>query len=190
MRKVLYAILALLGFAVWVRADTLTFPAGELIVPNQATAISVTVQPPGPTATEFYIANFVFPDGTGLERGDFNDGDNGFINFTIPVVNLTIDFVLNPSGYVVSANSQIVSECNDNAPGACVPTKLVLSLAGPVSSIEWENFPGFSGIESMSYTLAVPTPEPGALWLLLTGLLLGLSRWAQMSLRRLSGHCK
>lgn len=190
MRKVLFAILPLLSFAVCVKADTLTFQAGELIVPNQATAIWVTVQPPGVTLTDFYIANFVFPDGTGLERGDFNDGDNGFISFTVPVTNLSVTFLAMDNPYGISDSLGQDVECNLPVFPAFCPEISTIHFSGTgITSVSWFNADGFSGIESMSYTLAVP--EPRALWLLLTGLLLlGLSRWAQMSLRKLSGHCK
>ena len=179
MRKVLFAILALLCLAVCVRADTLTFQDGEIIIPDGSTVISSVTEDTGATATPFNLVTFSFADGTGFAGGDFNDGDGGIITFTVPVTNLTIDFVLNPSGYLILANSQIfASECIETPPpGGCAVTNLMLTLSGPITSIQWSNFPGFSGIASMSYTLA--TPEPGALVLLAIGLgsLVGLKRY-------------
>jgi hypothetical protein len=168
MRKALFAILALLCFAVCVRADTLTFQDGEIIIPDGSTVLSSVTVDTGATATPENIVTFSFADGTGFAGGDFNDGDGGTITFTVPVTSLTISWVATGEEWAISANGGgPVIECEFVFPGGCGTTE-TLTFTGVITSIGWQNFAGFSGIESMSYTLA--TPEPAALVLLAIGL--------------------
>jgi hypothetical protein len=171
MRKVLFAILALLCFAVCVRADTLTFQDGEIIIPDGSTVISSVTEPGATagTATPFNIVTFSFADGTGLARGDFNDGDNGIINFTVPVTSLTINWVATGEEFLFEDSSFQMFSCSIVPLVSACPESGTFTFTGAgITSITWGNFAGFSGIESMSYTLA--TPEPAALVLLAIGL--------------------
>jgi hypothetical protein len=174
MRKALFAILALLCFAVCVRADTLTFQDGEIIIPDGSTVISSVTEDTGATATPENLVTFSFADGTGFAGGDFNDGDGGTITFTVPVTSLTISWIATGEEWAISTNGGgPVIECQSMSCG----TMETLTFTGVITSIGWSNFAGFSGIESMSYTVA--TPEPGALVLLAIGLgsIVGLKRY-------------
>jgi hypothetical protein len=171
MRKVLFAILALLCFAVCVRADTLTFQDGEIIIPDGSTVISSVTEPGATagTATPFNLVTFSFADGTGSAGGDFNDGDGGIITFTVPVTSLTINWVATGEEFLFEDSSFQMFSCSIVPLVSACPESGTFTFTGAgITSITWGNFAGFSGIESMSYTLA--TPEPAALVLLAIGL--------------------
>jgi hypothetical protein len=79
-------------------------------------------------------------------------------------------------------------------PGAPFPQLTSFMAGGNEYLLYWDGFAyvdpqsNANPREALNWT-AVDVPEPPFFWLLLTALsLLGLSRWAQMSLRKLSGR--
>jgi hypothetical protein len=186
--KVFAALVLFLGVLCPAHADTLTFQDGEIIIPDGSTVISSVTEPgiTAGTATPFNLVTFSFADGTGFAGGDFNDGDGGIITFTVPVTSLTISWVATGEAWTISTNGGAPTvECQSFPSIPCNTTE-TLNFTGVVTSIGWANFAGFSGFESMSYTLegTASIPEPQTLWLLLIGLLL-LSLYAKKPLLQL-----
>src|SRR5579862_2961958 len=164
------------------RADTIIGSDSILIIPDGSQITGTFVLPPG----SFNVGptpgiNFKFADGTGTTEGEFNDGDQGIINFIAPLTSLTINWVAVGIPYEFWDSDNLLFECEMLT--GC-PTSGTFTFTGTdITSLSWANSNGWSGVESMTYT----TPEPGIFWMLLTALLLlGLPPRAQMSLRKLS----
>jgi hypothetical protein len=191
MRKVLFALLALLSFAAFVPAgaDQIPTQTGLLIIPHGSIVTSTFTIPAGIDGpVPATGVDFSFADGTGSTNGEFDDGDSGFINFTMPLTSLTINWEASNAPFSFWDSDNVAFSCNNPVPPQplCPASGTFTYTGTAITSLTWTNFNGFSGIDSMSYT---PVPEPPAIWLLLTALfLLGLSRWAQMSMRKLSAH--
>ena len=131
--------------------------------------------------------NFQFADGTGTAVGEFNDGDQGTIHFTTPLTSLTVN-------WIAGGTSFFSIFTNDGQGFTCEYLALdctssgTFTATGGITSLTWTTAYGYGGPDSISYALDGPVvaPEPATLLLLTVPLLLGLMRWAQMSLRKLS----
>ena len=178
-----FAVLALvLACLLPCRAETILGSDSILIIPDRSQITGTFLLPPG----SFNVGptpgiHFKFADGTGTTEGEFNDGDQGIINFTIPLTSLTVNWVAVGVPYEFWDSDNMLFECEMIT--GC-PTSGTFTFRGTdITSLTWTNSNGWSGIESMTYT----TLEPSIFWMLLPALLLmGLMRWAQMSLRKLS----
>lgn len=184
--KILAAFALVLCSFLPVRADEISTPDGLLVLPNGSQVTSIFVLPPGtfdPGASTYGV-DFSFADGIGSTLGNFNDGNQGIINFTTPVTSLTVNWLSQGSSFIWDGGPV----CENLDPPSFCPSTGTFTLTGSISSLTWVYFNGFGGPVSISYVLApVTAAEPAAFGLLLTGLLLlGLSKWAQISLRKLS----
>jgi len=177
--KILAVLVLIFGLLLPTLAEDIPVPGGTLIIPDgsQITGTFVCCLPPA------HGVDFSFADGTGKTWGEANDGDTGFMNFTVPLTSLTINWV-GDEEYSFEASGSTGFSCT---PTVCPPSGTFTFTGTDITSLSWTNFTGASGVESMTYTL-VSTPEPSTLLLLTVSLLLGLSKWAQMSLRKLSRH--
>ena len=182
--KILAVLVLIFGLVVPTLADDITVPNGLLIIPagSQVTGVFI-VEGFGGLGLNATGVDFSFADGTGATWGEANDGDTGFMNFTVPLTSLTINWV-GDEEYSFDASGSTGFSCT---PTVCPPSGTFTFTGTDITSLSWTNFTGASGVESMTYTL-VSTPEPSTLLLLTVPLLLGLSKWAQMSLRKLSRH--
>jgi hypothetical protein len=170
--KIALAALAVLLPATAVLADSVTSPNADavLIIPDGSTITSEYLLPDlfgGPGVG--LGVNFTIPDGTGTAEGLLDQGDEGEITFAMPVVDLTITWTTTDPGSIST---------NAGGEGSFGPATETFFLSGPVTNISWLNFEGYSGIESLSYTVdPVNAPEPSAFLLSGLGLaaLIGLS---------------
>jgi PEP-CTERM motif len=171
-------------------AETITGidPEGTILtIPDGSTVTDIywNSLAPEPTAPGSYggiwVVDFSFADGTGVEAGDYIEGEGGQINFTEPVSNLDLTFDYLGSNYVISASDGEGAECGPpplpTGPASCPASPLSLDFEGPdITSLSWETGEGYAGIDSMTYS----TPEPGTALFMVAG----LATIAGLSLRR------
>jgi hypothetical protein len=163
--------LLMLVLAPLARADQITTPDGILVIPDGSRV----------TGTAFfqsffpvYGVYFQFPGGTGFERGNYDDGDGGYINFTVPVTNLSFTAILSGGSGVLSAYS---TQAGYGYSEACYGTQASpcgtfnVTTSGPITSLFWGTGSGFSGVESMSFTVDAGDPPTSSLILLGFGLI-------------------
>jgi hypothetical protein len=179
-------VAALVVLAIPAHADSITEADGSIIIiphGSQVTSNSFC------TSCGVYVVDFQLSEGLGIARGDLNDGDSGSIGFTVPVSNISITWE--------SFGPFSVSTFDRNGQGTCDPSRgecgneLVGSFLGcpdggsplndalcagtasltgsGITSLQWENGGLYSGIDSISFTVA--TPEPSTLGLFAMGLL-------------------
>ena len=170
MNAILAVAFAVLLTASVARADSYSDSNGTLYYPDGSVITSVIyVQSTFQNFDDGYTQIFFqFPNGTGQANNysQFGIEDNGWINFTAPVENLTVTW----NGVWLYANG----------PNYCFVASCTISIPGPISFVDWttqtydsnngESYQseGGGGIESMSYT--VDTAEPALSSLLLLGL--------------------
>ena len=92
--KILAVLVLIFGLVVPTLADDITVPNGLLIIPagSQVTGVFI-VEGFGGFGLKATGVDFSFADGTGATWGEANDGDTGFMNFTVPLTSLTINWV-------------------------------------------------------------------------------------------------
>ena len=110
-------------------------------------------------------------------------GDAGSITFQEPVLDLTLTWIAT-SPAELWTNTGVVATDAD----FIIQT---VSFPGSVTYIDWTNYFGESGIESMSYTVDPPAgvPEPGT-WLLLglgMGMVVLCFAWRELFRKRCRG---
>ena len=180
--------IALLTFvlAPMASADSIETPLGPLIIPDSSQITSTFVIPSLSGFGFTYGVDFRFSDGTGFDRQDFIESDGG-ITFTVPVTNLSFSAVLasGGNGSLEASNGAELDPCPGGEPITfCGPGPFDFTLSGPVSSLGWfAESPGFSGIESLSFTVDAGDPPTSSLILLgfgLIGLLVSSRRKARV----------
>jgi hypothetical protein len=154
-------------------ADEITTPSGILIIPDGSQVTSVFVLPPdtfdfGPA----FGVDFSFQGGTGSTYGTINEGDVGSITFTVPVTDLSFTAIVDGNYGQLSADGFGYSCYNPAVPNhSLCGTPFDETVSGPVSEITWNNFKGFSGVESLSFTVDAGDPPTSSLILLGFGLI-------------------
>jgi hypothetical protein len=156
--------LLMLVFASVARADSIESPFGPLIIPS-GSQVTSTFTSPGIFGSLVYGVNFQFTDGTGFDEDGFIQSDGG-ITFTVPVTNLSFSGILGTGG-----------ECDlGTSSGPLVNVfpcgNFDFTLSGPITGIGWfAESPGYSGIESLSFTVDAGDPPTSSLVLLGVGLI-------------------
>jgi len=187
--KIFATFVLVLTSLVPTHADTVLLTVGEIFIPDGSTITSEVVSPCFPAGclgevdTTVY---FTFADGSGYATNNGLENQNGEIDFNSLVTNLSFTWIgqISFEATVNGTNGGTVSAFNDFIP----PTGTSFFL-GPIASIDWQSQETTGGIESLSFTdPPMNAPEPSTLTLLTVPLMLGLMRWAQMSLRKLSEH--
>lgn len=179
--------IALLMFvlAPMARADEITTPGGNLLfIPDGSQVTSVFILSVGfGCGLNAVGVDFQFQGGTGDTGGCPNSGVFTDIAFTTPVTDLSLTTLIAGEIATLSADGATVFQCNSEPfPGntPCPATGMLnLALGGPISSLFLGSFQGFSGVESLSFTVDAGDPSTGSLIFLgfgLIGLLVSFRR--------------
>ena|SRR5215472_15174766 len=157
-------------------ADLITTPSGEVLIPDGSQITSVFPTIFGNCHTLGF--DFRFQGGTGFTTSCFiEEGTITDITFTVPVTNLSLSLVVpDPSAEtILSDGTSVLFECHDENPfepnPIPCPGTIDLTLSGPISFLFLSSFPGFSGIESLSFAADDGDPRTSSLVLLGFGLL-------------------
>jgi PEP-CTERM motif len=171
MKAQLMVAVAVLLFASVVRADEIQTENGPLYTPAGSTITSIQ----NFNNVAFCcvtVVSFTFADGTGVAESNGAFGAGGYIDFTVPVSD--VSFVANGDRFVVSDNLDDALYGYGSGTGA---------FANPgITVLDWGTYSDLApaGISSLTYTLdsVDPVPEPSSLLLSALGLttLIGLAR--------------
>lgn len=156
MKLKLAVVFAVLFFASAAQADSVTDGYGNVLIVPAGSTLTSEYEAPVFGMPNGLVASFTLNDGSGTAEGQFMQGDGGEILFSEPVLDLTLTWISTGPGSVWTNTGGV-----GTYPGFVGTTLETSSFPGSVTYIEWTNYFGYSGIESLSYTVdPVNTPEP------------------------------
>jgi PEP-CTERM motif len=155
-------------FALPVYADSVNTPNGTLFIPDGSTITSEYDTPPGSPMQPYTTLYFSFADGTGQVTGQTDNGEGGFLAFTVPVFDVSFQW----TGFYFTASDNVGDSFTNYPPGTNEPATVDFSGTG-ITKITFSSSNDTGGITSISYAEdgpSLPVPEPSSLFLLVAGL--------------------
>jgi hypothetical protein len=187
MKLKLAVALAVVFFASQAHADEVQTPVGPVYIPNGSTITleqsipdpwGETAGPGLPSAIPAVLLQFTFADGSGQITTAGIYGELGFIDFTTPVADLSLNWDGNDSYAFWIADNIGDCFCNPNNGGISG----TVNWSGPgIYSFQFGSGDGDAGIDSMTYALDGPASVPEPSTLLLSGM--GLAALIALALR-------
>jgi hypothetical protein len=177
MKMKLALALAVLFFASFAHADSVSTPDGTLVIPAGAVVTSIGISPTVQSQYGWavYQVNFDFADGTGFTVGDNADGYGGKLDFTTPVSDVSFDWF----GFQFEAQDSAGDNFFPNYdPGPLSPAVEDFPGSG-ITYLTWYSAEATGGITYIDPNADSQTvPEPSSLLLSGIGLaaLIGLAR--------------